>query len=283
MSEISAVVATADDVRGIGRRRNLDDLSIRLELESAERGTAWAVRDAGETVGLAVAHDSKDERYIGDLFVEPSFRGQGLGRRLLDAASGATEDCVRAMLVDPRDAASVALALRFGMATREAVLRFAGSIPKEEDLAKMAVGDYRFEVGAIDAIGHGMVLNELDRRTRGTIRPEDHLQFAQTATGQAFFLRGECVAYAYVWPDGRIGPIASVSEAYLVQLFAYALVTLHGNYGASWCTLLVPGSNRRVARAALRAGLRIQESYFFAADSFIGDMSTYVGYHQLLL
>ncbi len=283
MIETSAVVASADDVRSIARRRNLDDAGFRLSVESAERGTAWVVRDGGEAIGIAVAHDSDDERYIGDLFVEPSYRGQGLGRRLLDAASSAAGDLSHAVSIDLRDQASVALAFRFGMAPREPILRFTGAIPREEELAKMAAGDFRFAVDAIDPEAHAFALGELDRQARGTARSEDHRQFALRASGHAFFLKGECVGYAYVWRDGHVGPLACASEAYLVQIFGYMLVTLARRHSASWCTALVPGSNRRIARAALRAGLKIEDSFLFGADSFTGDMSTYVGYHRLLV
>jgi hypothetical protein len=186
-------------------------------------------------------------------------------------------------ILDPADPAALALALRFRMAPRQTILRFAGAIPREEELAKMAAGEYRFEVARIDVAVHAAAIDELDRQARGTARSLDHAEFATTATGHAFFLSGECVGYTYVWPDGRVGPLACASEVYLVQILAYALVTLARTHLASWCTLLVPGSNRRVARACLRAGLRIEETLLFASDAIVADMSTYVGYHRLLL
>jgi hypothetical protein len=67
-----------------------------------------------------------------------------------------------------------------------------------------------------------------------------------------------------------------------VQIFAYALLSLTRTYGASWCSALVPGANLRIARAALRAGLRIEEVSLLTGDAFQGDLSTYVGYHALL-
>jgi hypothetical protein len=45
---------------------------------------------------------------------------------------------------------------------------------------------------------------------------------------------------------------------------------------------LVPGANLRIARAALRAGLRIEAVSLLTGDAFQGDLSTYVGYHALL-
>lgn len=283
VAEIVAASSLVDDVRRVALRRNLDEAAIRLSLQAAADGRVWLARDAGEAVGIVVAHDSEDERYAGDLFVEESFRRQGIGTQLVAVALADADDRSRAMLLDPLDSASLALAFRNRLAPRETLLRLAGAIPREEELAKMAAGDYRFEVEAIDPAVHAAVLNELDRQARGTVRPRDHAEFGLRATGHVFALRGESVGYAYVWPDGRVGPMACASEAYLVQILAYALVTLQRRHSASWCTALVPGSNRRVARAALRAGLRIEETWILAADSFIGNMTTYVGYHRLLL
>jgi GNAT superfamily N-acetyltransferase len=266
----------------MARRRQFDEAGTRLALEAAEGGTVWIARDDAEAVGIVIAHDSGDERFVGELFVEPSYRGQGTGARLLEAAIDDASDAGRTMLVDTSDPAAIALALRFGAAPREPVLRFAGAIPREEELAKMAAGQYRFEVDAIDAAAHGFGLDELDRQTRGVMRPADHRAFARDATGRAFFLNGEFVAYAYVWPDGRIGPLACASEAYLVQVFAFALVMLQRAHGASWCSALVPGSNRRIARTALRAGLKIGEIVVLAGASH-ANMSAYVGCHRLLL
>jgi GNAT superfamily N-acetyltransferase len=282
VSDLTIGPGSANDVRAIQRRRNCDDTAVRLAIASAERGTVWVARDAGEGVGIAVAHDSEAERFVGDLFVEPSYRGAGVGGELLDAAFGDAGDRARALIVDPGDAGSLALGLRQRLMLREPIVRFAGAIPREEELAKMAAGDYRFEVDAVDPVSHGFGLRSLDVQTRGTTRDADHEQFASRATGHAFFLRGEFIAYGYVWPDGRIGPLACVSQAYLVQIFTYALLSLTRTYGASWCTALVPGSNLRIARAALRAGLRIEAVSLLAGDASHGDLSTYVGYHSLL-
>jgi Acetyltransferase (GNAT) domain len=255
---------------------------MRLSLESAERGLAWVARDVADVIAIAVAHDSDDERYVGDLFVEPSYRGQGIAARLLAAAFDDSGDLARVALVDPTDPAALASALRFRLGLRESIVRFVGAIPKEEQLAKMAAGDYRFSVERIDAAAHGFVLNELDHHARGTTRPADHAAFALGATGNVFFLGGECVGYAYSWPDGRIGPLACASEAYLVQIFAFSLVTLSRSYGASWCTALVPGSNRRIAGSALRAGLRVNKTFTFASDAALSGLQTYIGYDELL-
>jgi GNAT superfamily N-acetyltransferase len=283
VNEVAVAPASVDDVRAIARRRGFDEAGFRLAVELADRGSVWVARDQGEVVGIAIAHASERERYVGDLFVEPSYRGQGIGGRLLDAAFADAEDVVRAMLVDPAEPAGYALSLRHGLSPGGSIARLAGAIPREEDLARMAAGDYRFQVEALDLATHESGVNALDCEVRGTARTADHAYFERFATGQAFFLNGEFVAYAYVWPDGRIGPLAAVSPAYLVQIFAYSLVTVERRYLASWCTMLVPGSNTRIARAAFRVGLRIHDIFLLASDTSIADISSYAGYHQLLV
>jgi GNAT superfamily N-acetyltransferase len=278
--EIAVGGASPADVRAVLRRRKADSASLQLALESADRGMAWAALDDGEAIGLAVAHGTDDERYVGELFVEPSYRALGVGGKLLDAALADAGDAARSLALDPSDAAGLALALRHGLSPRATVARIAGAIPREEGLMVMAAGDYRFAVDTIDPETHAYALNALDRETRGIVRPDDHAKFATDATGQAFFLNGEFVAYAYVWPDGRIGPLASSSVAYLVQIFGFVLVTLARTHGASWCTALLPTTNVRIARAALRAGLRIEQTFAIAGDVPPPDLANYVGYHQ---
>jgi GNAT superfamily N-acetyltransferase len=282
VDETAIVRAAVDDVRTIARRRRFDDAGFRLSLELADRGTVWVARDQGEVVGIAISGASEDERYVGDVFVEPSYRGQGIARRLLDAAFEDADDVARAMLVEPANASSIALALRYRCVPRDTLLSIAGEIPKEEKLAKMAAGHYRFGVEPLDLSAHGSAVDALDREARGTTRSGDHRFLSQHADGYAFSLNGEIVAYAYIWPDGRIGPLACSSAAYLGQIFAYTLRALQQRHKASWCVLLVPGSNVRIARAGLRAGLRIQQSHSFARDSYDGNLSTYIGYHNLL-
>ncbi|HZY98371.1 MAG TPA: GNAT family N-acetyltransferase [Candidatus Baltobacteraceae bacterium] len=280
MPEVRIERASVDDVRAIAARRHVDDLTMRLSLVSADGGTAWVARDDGDVIGFAACDSMELERYLGDVYVSPSFRGQGIGTRLVEAAFEDSGEATRGVAIDLADPSGVALSLQFGLPHYDVVLGLSGAIPKEEELASMAAGDYRFEVATLDPLGHTFSLNALDREARGAVRPEAHRIWSAAATGQTFFNQGEMVGYAYVWPDGRIGPCAVASGAYARQIFAFSLLTLQRMYDASWCTVLAPASNLRVSRAALRAGLRVGETFVIARDAR-SQLERYIGFHKL--
>ena len=116
---------------------------------------AWAAHDRSEPIAAVFTHASDEERYVGDLFVEPSFRNGGIAGRLLDAAFADAGDAARRMLVEPQDGAALVLALRRGLAPQTAILSIAGPTPREDALLAMAAGDYRFQVDALDPIAQG--------------------------------------------------------------------------------------------------------------------------------
>ena len=283
MAEIDLRPAGSQELRAIAARRRFDDRSFALAARLAEEGGAWVVLDQGESIGMSLLHATAEEHYVGDLYVEPSYRGNGVGATLLDAAleSGAG-GLARTVLLDPADAAAAALVLRRGIAVRTPVLRVSGAVPKDDVLAAMAASEYRFDVESIDPSAHAFSLDALDRETRGAPRGPEHARFARAATGSALLRGDEFVAYAYAWPDGRIGPMAAVSAAYLVPAFALALLVLRRSHAASWCSLLLPATNVRLLRAALRCGLRIERSYLLASDAAQPELSRYAGFDPLL-
>jgi GNAT superfamily N-acetyltransferase len=283
MNEPLIAAAKESEVRALAARRWPDEQAQRLYValaEGAPRGV-WVARDDGVPVGIAFAHAFETEWFVSELFVEPSFRGARLGWRLMRSATNESGDVSLGGVTDALETGTLAFFLRRGMGLHVPLLNVAGAIPKEEDLLPMAAGDYRFETLAVDPARHGAVLDSLDREVRGSARPADHEFFARSASGTLFLINDDCVGYVYVWPDGRIGPLVSASAAYLEQFFAFALVALRRTYGASWCKALVPGSNVRVLRPAVRIGLEIESIQTFASDLPNLELSRYVGFHAL--
>lgn len=281
--EQSIGLATADEVAYFARRRTANEHDARLYVDLAHVAPngAFVARDEGTAIGIVIPHALEDEWFLSELFVEPSFRGRGLGLDLLKAATVEAGSVTRSGIVDPSEFASLAFYARVAVPMQVPLFEVAGEIPRASELEKMAAGEHRFGATPIDPMSHGAALDQLDREVRGSARRADHLYFADKAQGFIFTREAEIAGYAYVWPSGRIGPMASVSANYSVQMLAYLLAALRATYSAEWCTMLVPGANAKILRAAMKALLRINGVRLFASDS-ISDLSRYIGCSNLL-
>lgn len=285
MPEAPLVVqATAGDVAHFARRRYQEEHGRALYSDVAHvapNGT-FVAKDAGTPIGIAIAHALEDEWFLSELYVEPSFRESGVGWELLKAVAEDAGDVTRSGLLHPDELGGIAFFLRRGVAVHTPVLEVSGEIPHENELARMAAGEYRFNTEPLDPVRHRTAVGQLDREVRGTARPLDHLYFSERGRGFLFARGEELAGYAYVWPSGRIGPVVAASQSYLVQMLSFALAALRQTFDASWCTMMVPGTNVRIMRASMRAGLSIGAVRLFASDGAILDLSRYVGFHSLL-
>lgn len=278
------VAATVDDVAHFARRRWRDEHSRKLYVDLAHVAPngAFVAKDEGTPIGIAIPHALEDEWFLSEIFVEPSFQKHGIGWQLLTEAAKDSGDVIRSGLLEPTELGGIAFFLRRGVALQTPVAEVAGAIPHENELARMAAGEYRFRTEPLDPVAHRGALAQLDREVRGTPRPLDHLYFSEHGRGFIFAREEELTGYVYVWPSGRIGPMVVASSAYAVQFLAFSLASLRQTFGASWCTMLVPGTNVRIMRAAMRAGLAIEAMRLFASDGGLLDLSRYVGFHQLV-
>lgn len=276
--------ATAEDIAYFARRRWPDEHGRKLyaDLAHVAPSGVFVAKDEGTPIGIAIPHALEDEWFLSEIFVEPSFQKRGVGWQLLSEAAKDAGDVVRSGLLHPSELGALAFFLRRGVSLQCAVVEVCGTIPHENELARMAAGEYRFNTQPLEPVHHRSSLAQLDREVRGTARPLDHLYFSDNGRGFLFHRETEVVGYVYIWPSGRIGPLVAASAAYAVQLLGFALAALHQTYGASWCTMLVPGTNIRIMRAAMRAGLTISGASLFASDNSALDLARYVGYHPLL-
>jgi len=272
-------VATGDEVARFARKRTANEHELRLYTDLAHVAPNGAIvaRDEGMAIGIAIAHAMEDEWFLSELFVEPSFRGRGLGLEMLKAAAEDAGDVSRGGILDPAELGALGFYARVAVPLQSPLLEISGEIPRAAELERMAAGEHQFGAAPLDPMAHGSALNQLDREVRGTARPADHLYFVENAKGFVFSRGAELAGYVYVWPSGRIGPMASVSHNYSVQMLAYALAALRASYSAEWCTLFVPGLNTRILRATMRARLRIGSTRLFANDNNISDLTRYIG------
>lgn len=276
--------ANRSDVDAFELRRCKDAHEVALwrYLTNTAPSGVWVARDADTLVAVGFAHENDDDWFLSELFVEGSFRGGGLATAMLKAVAGPAQDGTRSGIVDAADRGAIGLYASNGVALEVPLLRVSGEMPDERERARLASGDYRFSVEPLDAQRHRAALAALDRDVRGIARPPDHEWFCEQAAGTAVFLESEFVAYAYMWPNGTIGPLAAASAAYIRQVTAMALHNAAEQLGLSWVQLLVPGTNTRALRSLLRAGLRVTGTALYGSDIRNVDMSRYVGFHPWL-
>lgn len=281
MSEPIFTTPTDDEVRFFAEMRCRGDALRHLYTALTEQSVVWIARRDEEPAGIVIAGASDDETFVHELYVRPPYRRCALGSRLLEEAT--REARYRAAVVDAADGGSQAFAIRHGAAIRGVLLQCVGAMPPEEELVQLAAAEQRrFHVMPLDLFAQRRAIEALEREVRGAPFFSDHVVLGRLASGSAFFFNEEFVGYAYVWPDGRIGPLAASSPSYLEQIFAFALVALARHHGASWTQCLVPGENGRVLRAAIHCGLTVEATWLVARGSGAGDPSRYVACHPLL-
>ncbi len=281
MSEPVFTTPTDDELRLFAELRCRGEALRGLYLALAERSAVWIVRQDEEAAGIVFAGGGDDETYVHELFVRPPHRRNGFGSRLLEEAT--REARSRFATLDAADGGSQAFAIRHGAAMRGVLLQCTGAVPREEDLLRLAASEgRRFEVAPLDIGAQRFAVEALEREVRGAPLGADHAILGGLASGSAFFINDELIGYAYVWPDGRIGPVIASSTSYLEQIFAFAFAALMRGHGATWAQCLVPGENTRILRAAIGFGLTIETAWLTARTSEAGDASRYVACHPLL-
>jgi GNAT superfamily N-acetyltransferase len=192
----------------------------------------------GEVVAYAAALVREGVWYLASLFVHPEHQGRGIGPALLEGVWG-DEFVWRSTLTDSIQPISNGLYGRRGLIPTTPVLALAGS-PACDD------------PGLIASEPDGPTLAELDQVAYGFDRSPDHDYWQRHATATLWLRDGEPVAYAYAWPQGRIGPVGGRDREAAALALRAELARAPGEV-----TVLVPGTSAELVEAGLAAGLRI--------------------------
>lgn len=196
---------------------------------------------AGRIVGFSAAVVRGRWWFFSALFIAPDHQGQGLGRRLFEAAAADAPDW-RVTITDAIQPISTTLYGRAGLHPVTPLLTLAGS--PSVAAAPELQGDVPGRPDAIMA---------LDLAASGVDRSIDHPFWLRRAKRTLWARGGEALAYAYVWPDGQIGPLAARDRRSAGAVLRAAL----GAVRPGPIEVAVPGSCRELLAAALGAGLRI--------------------------
>jgi GNAT superfamily N-acetyltransferase len=237
-------------------------------------GALVAVAEDARILGRAAAATREDALLLARLEVDPSFRGKGVGRALLEGvrAYGAARRARALEALAPSGPEGVAFLLRAGLSLRSLVLSFGGAPPGN------AAG-----AGALEPVGFGAALSgwvaDLDRETRGFARvPEWERAVAQ---GEVLALRrrGRPEAVGALRRSGTrawIGPAAGRSPEAAAQLLV-ALAARAGASGASRLVVRLPAEAAALLEAARRLGLAAEEAIPFLTLRRRGDFRRIAG------
>lgn len=202
----------------------------------------WVAEAGGSAVGFGAAIVRGDVWFLSALFVEPDHQSRGVGKELLRLVleKGGSGVRRRLTVVDSFQPVSAGLYSQAGLLPVTPLLSLAGEPAgfARDGLEAAAPEDDAF--AGLDALAYGF-----DRAV-------DHSFWRREAEATMWLDSGEPVAYSYLWPEGRIGPVAGLTG----EAAAAALSAELGRAEGEYVSLIVPGSCRPALAAALAAGLR---------------------------
>ncbi|HVN71452.1 MAG TPA: hypothetical protein VMU10_05485, partial [Desulfomonilia bacterium] len=119
-------------------------------------------------------------------------------------------------------------------------------------------------------------LDLIDKDVLGMPRPGHHrfFQEGKGASGYLLRYRETPVAYGYLWPDGRIGPIAALQDAPYKDVLK-AFIGIAGERSPE-LAMLVPGSNRTALGVAFSMGFTISMPYLLLSSRRFGAWDRYI-------
>jgi GNAT superfamily N-acetyltransferase len=192
--------------------------------------------DGSRIVGFGSAIVRDDAWFLSSLFVHPEAQARGIGSRLLDAVWGSGYRA-RRTLTDAIQPVSNGLYSRRGLVPATPALHLGGR-PAAAAVLEPDVPDDG-SLRALDSVAYGF-----DRSV-------DHAYWQRHARCTLWRSGAEAVAYSYVFPGGRVGPVAGRTGADAAGALESELA------GLEEASLVVPGSSAEVVLAAVRAGLRV--------------------------
>ncbi|MGH3103745.1 MAG: GNAT family N-acetyltransferase [Gaiellaceae bacterium] len=200
----------------------------------------FVAEEDGRVVAYTAAFERGDAWFLSSLFVLPEFQGRGIGARLLERAWNERAPR-RLTLTDAIQPVSNNLYARRGLVPATPMLALEGTGRTDAPL--------HLEPATVDAVA----LRALDESAYGFERTVDHRFWARGGEATLWLRGGEPVAYSYVWPHGRIGPVAGADA----EFAALALRAELGRREGDRVDVVAPGSSAALVTAAVAAGLRM--------------------------
>jgi ribosomal protein S18 acetylase RimI-like enzyme len=237
----------------------------------------WVAEQDDQILGFAFAWACADLWFLAQLFVAPNHQGGGMGNALLrltlEHAQTARAE-TRALITFAFNRASQGLYIRHGLYPRFPIYFF--SMPRENLRDRLPAG--RLRVIPLDACRENMeTLARIDIAALGVTREKHHrfLLNDGATLGFMFYAGEDPVGYAYVAPQGHIGPLAVARPDMMEAAFSTAL-GLAAQRDCRTVSAFLPGKSEATLRIAVEHGMRITFPLLLMSTREFGDWTRYL-------
>lgn len=237
----------------------------------------WVAEDVGEIVGFAFSWICGDLWFLAELFVSPRHQGRGIGNELLKRTLGHAQKrgaTNRALITFTFNTVSHGLYIRHGMFPRLSIYNF--NVARELLMDRVKGAQLRYEP-LEDTASHLYSVAQIDEQVLGVSREKHHRHLITDSgiRGVIFYADDDCVGYAYISPDGHVGPLAVTQSKVLGTAFKTAL-HLAAESGSSHVSAFLPGTSDVALGIAVDCGMRITLPMVLVSTHDFGNWAQYL-------
>jgi GNAT superfamily N-acetyltransferase len=232
-------------------------------------GVLWVAEKEGEVVGFSGSLMRGSFWYFVYLFILPGHQGQNIGRTLLEKTLNSWQGrsiTNRATITFAFNPASQFLYMQYGMYPREPAYYVRSTSKTITQNSQPEVG---LDYDELPNLREGTdVIKRLDEYVLGFSLDWHHEFFFETkAKCYIFKDQGRPVGYAYVRPNGTVGPMAVDSTEFMRPGLDTAL-RISASQSVEHVGYWMPGSNIHAAELALKYKMRLYPMVFMSTKAF---------------
>jgi GNAT superfamily N-acetyltransferase len=265
---------------GFGYKRQVYPLNPFYAFALKEEPEGFFVAEDGRNVvGATISWVRSHLWFLSHLFILPAYQGQGVGKALLKrtrAYGNNLKAGIRSVITMAFNPASIALYMKNGMYPIENIYLLSLEAGKTGGIPESSTGISGEGLGK--SPGQRDELGLIDEEVLGISRPLHHRFFQESKLASGYLLRykGRAAAYAYIWPDGRIGPVAALKDAPYKDVLN-AFISL-ARKQCPELSMMVPGSNKIALEIAFSLGFTISMPYLLLSSQPFGVWDRYLFY-----
>jgi hypothetical protein len=237
----------------------------------------WVAEDADEILGFAFSWVCGHLWFLAELFVSPGHQGRGIGRELLkrtlehEQNRGAAN---RALITFTFNTVSQGLYIRHGMFPRLPIYSF--NVARDLLMDRLKSAQLRY-APLEDKASHLHSVARIDEQALGVSREKHHRHLINDSgiRGVIFYAEDDCVGYAYISPEGHVGPLSVAEPKILGAAFRTAL-HLAAKTGSSHVSAFLPGTSDMALSIAVEHGMRITFPMVLLSTHDFGNWAQYL-------